>query len=77
MGVKLTEGQWRILREGALHPNGVARPLISAGYAGVVTRKNVKKLEALGLIEPNAYGDHYITDAGRKALTTPKVEGEE
>lgn len=66
--IKLTQNQRGILSEGAAHKDGVVRPTIAAGFAGVVTRKNVRKLEALGLIVPSPHGDHYITDAGRVAL---------
>lgn len=65
---KLTEKQLDILRQGARHPDGVVRPSIAPGFEGVSTRKNVRRLEALGLIEPNAHGDHYITDDGRRAV---------
>lgn len=69
----LTERQASILREGAAHRDGVVRPSIYPGFEGVTTRRSVKKLESLGLIEPNAHGDHYITEAGRAAIegTTP------
>lgn len=70
---KLTENQVKILREGTRHRDGVVRPSIAAGYAGVVTRRNVARLEALGLIIPNAHGDHYITEAG--IAEVPKTEG--
>lgn len=66
--MKLTENQLRILREGARHPDGVVRPAIAAGFAGVTTRRNIASLARQGLIVPNAHGDHYITDAGRAAI---------
>lgn len=63
----LTLREKRTLEEAAKHPNGVFRPWSAMnGLAKAANERSVEKLIAAGLIEPNAHGDWYITEAGRK-----------
>jgi DNA-binding MarR family transcriptional regulator len=64
----LTKTQIGMLQQGAAHRDGVVRPLARTNYDKANAKRALADLEASGLIEPNAHGDHYITDAGRDAL---------
>lgn len=54
----------RTLQAGAQHPRGVINPQV-ARYGA--TERRMAKLVRLGFANPNAHGDWYITDEGRKA----------
>lgn len=67
MSSKLTEGDIRLLRQGAAHMHGVISPMAGRFNNG---ERRIEKLVRIGLATPNPHGDWYITDAGRAAIDT-------
>lgn len=63
---KLTGHDVAALQLGARHRDGVINPARSSNFDR--PEKRMAKLVAMGLAEPNAHGDWYITEAGRKAV---------
>lgn len=71
MGKRLTKARRRILASAGNH--GVVQMPYLTGLERVAWRKNAEALEAMGLLQPNAHGDWYITPAGRLALQEAKL----
>lgn len=64
---KLTGRDVIALRDGVRHPDGVMRPSPASNYDR--PEKRMAKLVAAGLATPNAHGDWYITDFGRRVVS--------
>lgn len=69
--MELTDKQRLILKRGAEHRDGVVGfggAGRGVGFQRRAWQAHIDKMVAAGLLEPNAYGDYYITDAGRAIL---------
>lgn len=63
--VRLTEHELADLARSTRHPDGVFRIDGPRGLRHASKTRSAAKMEKAGLIEPNAHGDWYVTDAGR------------
>ena len=61
----LTENEIRDLATACRHPDGVFRINSPRGLRYASKERSARKMVAAGLIEPNAHGDWYVTQAGR------------
>lgn len=66
---RLTNRRLAILQQGAFNEVGRVQMPYRTGLDAVSWRRNAQYLVDQGLLEPNAHGDWYITDAGRAALS--------
>lgn len=64
----LTEYELADLRRATLHPDGVFNIQGPRGLRHASKTRSAKKMEGAGLIEPNAHGDWYVTEAGRRRV---------
>lgn len=63
--VKLTEIELADLKRACAHRDGVFTINSPRGLRHASKTRSAQKMVAAGLLEPNAHGDWYVTDAGR------------
>lgn len=74
---RLTEMEILDLSKACRHPDGVFRIDSPRGLRYASKERSAHKMVTAGLIEPNAHGDWYVTQAGRDLVAARQAADRE